>query len=71
MSKYQKGIICKNCVFYSQSISKPDWGTCKYNPPTAVLYQHTEQIEIRPNVMFDDWCGMYREKINDADRGTS
>ena len=70
-----KAIVCRNCVYYSNTLARnqvgdpEEWGICKYNPPTPAQDLNGNYIELRPKVDFDDWCGMYKEKKNDADRG--
>ena len=66
--KTVKGVICANCVYFSRLVSDKDWGYCKFNPPTVSRIQEGA-VEDRPKVMFDDWCGRYKEKKRDTDRG--
>ena len=64
----QKAVVCANCVYFSRHITDEDWGNCHYYPPTPNRIQQGLSSDV-PRVHFDEWCGMYREKQNDADRG--
>lgn len=66
-----KAVVCGNCVFWSRCVSHDmeNYGYCKRYPPTITNSGQGNAECHRPLMMFDDWCGEYKEKRNDADRG--
>ena len=65
-----KAIVCKNCVYFNSSITNEETGYCHRYPPTkSQVFVHGVAVCTHPQVSFDDWCGEYKEKINDGDRG--
>ena len=57
---------CTSCFFRKDLDDMPDSVECIFNPPTVALNALGRQIQMRPVMSRDDFCGRYRHEKLDS-----